>query len=272
MLSPAKLNLSLRVLNKRPDGFHEIDTLMVKLPGLADEITIVPAERFSFTCDDPSLPTDSSNLVVKAVELLSARSGQPLHYHIHLAKRIPHGAGLGGGSSNAATTLLALNSQLESPFSARELHPLAASLGSDVPFFLYAGAARCTGRGEIVTAAPNPQHLPIALFKPQFSVPTPDAYRDCLEAKPLPGIRYDAHKYASLELVNDLEKPVFAKHRYLPELKHWLLRRRETRSVLMSGSGSTLFAILHPKAVPQELVDHTRQQFDPNLWTWSGTL
>lgn len=272
MLSPAKLNLSLRILHKRPDGFHEIDTLMVKLPGLADEITIVPAEQFSFTCDDLSLPTDSANLVVKAVALLSQKSGQPLPYHIHLAKKIPHGAGLGGGSSNAAATLLALNGQLDSPFSAPELHELAASLGSDVPFFLYAGAARCTGRGEIIAAAPSPPPLPIALFKPQFSVPTPDAYRDCLDAEPLPGIRHDRQNYASLSLVNDLEKPVFAKHRYLPELKHWLLRRRETKAVLMSGSGSTLFAVLHPKAKPQELFDHTHRHFDANLWTWSGSL
>ena len=118
MISPAKLNLSLRLLGKRPDGFHEIDTLMVKLPGLADEITISPAKSFSFTCDDSCLSTDSSNLVVKAAEALSAESGEELSFHIHLEKRIPQGAGLGGGSSNAATTLLALNGQLEEPLPA----------------------------------------------------------------------------------------------------------------------------------------------------------
>ena len=97
MLSPAKLNLSLRVVGKRPDGFHDIDTLMVKLPGLADEITIVSSNEFSFSCSDPELPTDNRNLVVKAVEALSKKSGQDLPFQIHLEKHIPHGAGLGGG-------------------------------------------------------------------------------------------------------------------------------------------------------------------------------
>jgi len=272
MLSHAKLNLSLRILSKRPDGFHEIDTLMVKLPGLADEITITPAERFGFTCSDPSLPTDSGNLVVKAVEALTAKTEQDFNFQIHLEKHIPHGAGLGGGSSNAATTLLALNSQLDHPLPADELHTLAAALGSDVPFFLYAGAARCTGRGEIIEAAPAPPELPIVLFKPDFSVPTPDAYRNCLQAEPLPGIRYDVQNYGDLTLINDLEKSVFAKHRYLAELKDWLLNRRDTKTVLMSGSGSTIFAILRRSGNPQSLIRTAHKYFDSNLWTWSGKL
>jgi 4-diphosphocytidyl-2-C-methyl-D-erythritol kinase len=272
MLSPAKLNLSLRILGKRPDGFHEIDTMMVKLPGLADEITITPSSNFSFTCSDPTLPTDERNLVVKATNALSEKSGQPLPFHIHLGKHIPHGAGLGGGSSNAATTLLALNGQLEFPLSAEDLHTLAASLGSDVPFFLYAGAARCTGRGEIINAAPQPPELPIILFKPGFSVSTPDAYKGCLDAQALPGIRYEPQNYASVTLVNDLEKSVFAKHRYLAEFKDWLLKRRDTKAALMSGSGSTIFAVLHPKARPEALIATAHKYFDENLWTWSGTL
>lgn len=272
MLSPAKLNLSLRILGKRPDGFHEIDTLMVKLPGLADEITITPAPEFSFSCSDPSLPTDGSNLVVKARNALSEKSGEELPFHIHLEKHIPHGAGLGGGSSNAATTLLALNGQLATPLSAGELHELAASLGSDIPFFLYAGAARCTGRGEIITAAPSPPPLPVILFKPGFSVSTPDAYRNCLDAQTLPGIRYEPQQHGSLTLANDLEKPVFAKHRYLAEFKDWLLKRRDTKAALMSGSGSTMFVILHPKADPGSLIETAHRYFDETLWTWHGTL
>ncbi|MFM2199831.1 MAG: 4-(cytidine 5-diphospho)-2-C-methyl-D-erythritol kinase [Verrucomicrobiota bacterium] len=272
MLSPAKINLSLRLLGRRPDGFHEIDTLMAKLPGLADEITITPASEFSLTCSDPSLPTDETNLVTKATTALSQKSGQVLPFHIHLDKRIPHGAGLGGGSSNAATTLLALNGQLDTPLPAAELHALAASLGSDIPFFLYSGAARCTGRGEIITAAPSPPSHPIILFKPAFSVSTPDAYRHCLEAEPLPGIPYGPQNYGGLVLVNDLEKPVFAKYRYLAELKDWLLNRRDTKAALMSGSGSTMFVILHPKANPENLIETAHRYFDEHLWTWYGTL
>lgn len=272
MLSPAKINLSLRILGKRSDGFHEIDTLMVKLPGLADEITITPAASFSFTCSDPTLPIDSRNLVVRTADSLSEKSGQPLPFHIHLEKRIPHGAGLGGGSSNAASTLLALNGQLGTPLPTTELHELAAALGSDVPFFLHHGAARCTGRGEIITAAKSPPPFPIILFKPNFPVPTPDAYRNCLSAAPLPGVRYDAQPCGELSLINDLEKPVFAKHRYLAELKHWLLHRSETRAALMSGSGSTLFVILRPDAEPAPLIAAAHRDFDPNLWTWVGSL
>ena len=272
MLSPAKINLSLRILGKRADGFHEIDTLMVKLPGLADEITITTAEKFSFTCSDATLPTDSGNLIVKAAEALSEKSGEPLHFHIHLEKHIPHGAGLGGGSSNAATTLLALNAQLTEPLPPETLHAIAAALGSDVPFFLYSGAAHCTGRGEIITAAANPPSLPVILFKPNFPVPTPDAYRNCLDAEPLPGIRYNEQHCGDLTLINDLEKPVFAKHRYLAELKDWLLHRRDTNAALMSGSGSTVFAILRPNADPKRLIASAHKYFDANLWTWSGTM
>lgn len=272
MHSPAKINLSLRLLGKRPDGFHEIDTLMAKLPGLADEITITPAPEFSFTCSDPSLPTDGSNLVVKATTALSGKSGQALPFHIHLEKNIPHGAGLGGGSSNAATTLLALNGQLDTPLSPADLHELAASIGSDVPFFLYAGAARCTGRGEIITAAPAPNGHSLILFKPAFSVSTPDAYRHCLDAEPLPGIDYGPQRYGDLNLVNDLEKPVFAKYRYLAELKDWLLNRRDTKAALMSGSGSTMFVVLHPKANPENLIETAHRYFDENLWAWHGRL
>ncbi|MFK7850314.1 MAG: 4-(cytidine 5'-diphospho)-2-C-methyl-D-erythritol kinase [Akkermansiaceae bacterium] len=272
MQSPAKLNLSLKIVGKRDDGFHDIDTLMVKLAGLSDEITITHADEFSFTCSDPSLPTDAKNLVVKAVEALSQASGEKLPFHVNLEKHIPVGAGLGGGSSNAATTLIALNNQLESPLPQEKLHQLAVSLGSDVPFFLYAGAARCTGRGEKIEAAPTPPPLPVVLFKPAFSVATETAYKNCMDAKPLKGIRYTPQNYGDLVLENDLEKSVFAKHRYLAELKTWLLERRDTKTVLMSGSGSTVFAILRRQGKPQSLINTTHKYFDSNLWTWSGTL
>lgn len=272
MLSPAKLNLSLRIIEKRPDGFHEIDTLMTQLPELADDITAEPTGEFSFTCSDPSLPTDSSNLVVKAAEAHSEKSGKPIPFHIHLKKNIPHGAGLGGGSSNAATTLLLLNDLIGSPLTMDELHTIAAELGSDIPFFLYEGTARCTGRGEIIKAAPPAPNLPVIIFKPQFSIPTPDAYQNCLDAAPLTGISYDPQSIDGLTLVNDLEKPVFAKHRYLAELKQWLLKNRSTRAVLMSGSGSTIFAILDQRADPARLTKTIRKHFDPTLWSWHGTL
>ena len=165
-----------------------------------------------------------------------------------------------------------MNGQLASPLPSVELHALAAALGSDVPFFLYAGAARCTGRGEIITAVPAPPNHPIILFKPGFPVSTPDAYRHSLDAEPIPSIPYASQSYGGLSLVNDLEKAVFAKYRYLAELKAWLLNRRDTKAALMSGSGSTMFAILHPNANPENLIETTHRYFDETLWTWSGTL
>lgn len=272
MLSPAKINLSLRILGKRSDGFHEIDTIMTKLPSLADEITISKAAKFSFTCSDPLLPTDETNLVVKAAQALSHAAGEKLPYQIHLQKVIPHGAGLGGGSSNAATTLLALNQYLSKPLDAAELLALAANIGADVPFFLYEGAARCTGKGEIITAVPQPAPNRIMLLKPAFSVATPDAYKNCLNAPELPQIPYEEQHFEDLILVNDLEKPVFAKYPYLAELKKWLLNRRDTEAVLMSGSGSTLFIILHRQAKARALISSARKYFDSNLWCWVGNL
>ena len=107
--APAKLNLSLRVLRRREDGFHEIDTLMAMLPGLADVLDFADAPEFSFTCDDPTVPGDSSNLVVKAARAFESAAGIRCDSSISLKNRIPHGAGLGGGSSDAATTVLGLN-------------------------------------------------------------------------------------------------------------------------------------------------------------------
>src|SRR5262249_1850957 len=132
----AKINLSLRILGKRPDGFHEIDTLIAPVE-LADEVMVESAASFSFTCSDGSLPTDDSNLAARAARLFGERIGRPMLVHIHLEKKIPHGAGLGGGSSDAAAVLLALNERANDALSPADLHALAAQLGSDVPFFLY---------------------------------------------------------------------------------------------------------------------------------------
>lgn len=269
--APAKLNLSLRVLAKRGDGFHEIDTLMVKLPGLADEIEFTEADQFSFRCDAPSVPGDDRNLVVKAVRAYEAAAGVFCNHGIVLRKVIPHGAGLGGGSSDAAATLLGLNRLHGFPLGVEELTQLAADLGSDIPFFMSSNAARCTGRGEKITPVPSPPPLPVLLLKPDFGVATPDAYRRWSESKELPGIPYEPQAIAGTSLVNDLERPVFEKHRFLAELKQWLLARPETAAALMSGSGATVFAVLKEGADAEALAKAARHELDPGLWHWSGT-
>ena len=268
--APAKLNLSLRVLGQREDGFHEIDTIMVKLPGLADALEFREAGEFSFQCDDPTVPSDGNNLVVKAMRAYERASGLSCRYSISLRKVVPHGAGLGGGSSDAATTLLALNRLHDSKLGVDALREIAASLGSDIPFFLTTGASRCTGRGEKITSIDSPPKLPVLLLKPDFSVPTPDAYAQWKHSFEIPGIRYSQQIDRGVSLMNDLERPVFGKHRFLAEIKQWLLEREETTAALMSGSGSTIFAVLKNLRDADAVATAARIELDPGLWHWSG--
>lgn len=268
--APAKLNLSLRVSGRRDDGFHSIDTLMVKLPGLADQLDFTSAASFSFTCSEPTLPAGEDNLVVRAARAYAAAAGIKLRCRIALSKMIPHAAGLGGGSSDAATTLTGLERLHEGLLGERRLQEIAASLGSDVPFFLTAGAARCRGRGEIIEAAAIPRALPVLLLKPDFGVETAAAYAGWQDCKPLPGIAGLEQTLDGLVLVNDLECPVFGKFLFLAELKLWLQGRIEVAAALMAGSGSTIFAILHDPTTAPTVIAAARQELDPELWAWSG--
>ncbi len=268
--APAKLNLSLRILRKREDGFHELDTVMVKLPGLADTLEFREAEEFSFTCDKTDVPNNESNLVVKAVRSYETVIGEKCRVAIHLKKVVPHGAGLGGGSSDAAITLLGINRLNGFRLNPKQLHEIAASFGSDIPFFLISGACRCTGRGEILEPIPSPPALPVVLLKPSFSVPTPDAYKRWKQSIEMLGISYSPQMVDGVEFVNDLEKPVFEKHRFLAEMKEWLLARHETRAALMSGSGSTVFAVLKNLEDAEAVMAAARAELDPGLWGWSG--
>ncbi len=269
--APAKLNLSLRVIGRRDDGFHEIDTRMVKLPGLADQIEFRGDGGFSFHCDDPGVPDDEGNLVVKAVRAYEAAANISCRHAVTLRKSIPHGAGLGGGSSDAAVTLLGLNRLNGFALAVDPLREIAAGLGSDIPFFMSSGAGRCTGRGEIIEPIPSPPPLRVLLLKPSFGVPTPDAYRRWKDSRNLPGIDYAPQSVFGVEFVNDLERPVFEKHRFLAEMKHWLMERRETAATLLSGSGSTVFAVLHDDADAEGLAKAARFELDPGLWHWHGT-
>jgi len=268
--APAKLNLSLRVHGRRDDGFHEIDTLMVKLPGLADTLEFSASDGLSLECDDPSLPAGDDNLVIKAARAYEAAAGVGCGFRISLKKSIPHAAGLGGGSSDAAATLLALDQLHDGKLGGKRLAEIAATIGSDVPFFIEPGAARCTGRGERIEPVKAPPQLRVLVLKPAFAVETPDAYRRWQESRELPGVNYQPQAVDGLELFNDLERPVFAKHRFLAEFKEWLLAREECAAALMAGSGSSIFAVLHREADPAVLAKAARDELDPGLWSWSG--
>jgi 4-diphosphocytidyl-2-C-methyl-D-erythritol kinase len=270
--APAKINLSLRVIGKRSDGFHEVDTLMTPVPGLFDTLTFTEAEAYSLTCDVADIPVDEGNLITKATLLFEKLSKKSCLAHIHLEKRIPHGAGLGGGSSDAAATLRAWNEWHGGPLDDATLHEAAATLGSDVPFFLTGTTARATGRGEILTPADAPPRQTIVIFKPSFAVSTPDAYARWKGAVALPGVTYDAVQMPWGTLVNDLEKPVFGKFLFLAELKNWLNSRPEVRTALMSGSGSAMFALLSDPSQAEPLIQTVRDRLDPVIWAWYGEI
>ncbi|WP_009961205.1 4-(cytidine 5'-diphospho)-2-C-methyl-D-erythritol kinase [Verrucomicrobium spinosum] len=245
LTSPAKINLHLRVLGKREDGFHALDTRLCPLD-LSDTLSFsegATAGKSDLTCTDSSLPTDETNLVMKAVRAFEKATGTVQSWSLHLEKRIPHGAGLGGGSSNAAMTLRGLNLLSGSPLTQETLVTLGSQLGSDVPFFLYDAVCDATGRGEILTPVDFPWQLPVVLVKPPFGIPTPWAYKQWSTSHPLQGVLYAPQLCPWGPMVNDLERPVFEKWSLLPTLKMWLLDQAETRAALMSGSGSTVFAV-----------------------------
>src|SRR4051794_11870866 len=174
LLAPAKINLSFLIKGRRADGFHEIETLMTPI-SLADRITIEKAGddgKVHFSCNDVSLPAGDDNLVVRAAKLFLATTKITAGSTIALEKKIPHGAGLGGGSSDAATTLLGLNELFAAGLKQHALIELGAQLGSDVPFFVVRSAAFCRGRGEIVTPTSMETKFRLLLLKPDFSVPT----------------------------------------------------------------------------------------------------
>jgi 4-diphosphocytidyl-2-C-methyl-D-erythritol kinase len=264
--APAKVNLSLRVLRRRPDGFHEIETLMAPL-SLADELTIEPGgEGIAFSCDDPSLPGDETNLVHRAAALFYERAKRPASVRIALKKNVPHGAGLGGGSSDAAATLLALNELYGIGFSPETLAEIAAELGSDIPFFVFRSAAICRGRGEQVEPVALGEKVPLLLLKPPFAISTPWAYSHWLDAKKIPGTDEPAEVFPWGELVNDLEAPVFEKYIFLGHLKKWLRAQPESAGALMSGSGSTMFAVLRAGNGAEALASRARREFGDSLW------
>ena len=266
-LAPAKINLSLTVNERRPDGFHEIETLIVPI-SLFDhlEIELRDSGGLTFACTDPAIPGDERNLVVRAAKLFCTETGLEPNLNIILRKTIPSGAGLGGGSSDAATTLLALNHLFGTRLPRETLVSMAADLGSDVPFFMQQRAALCRGRGERCAPVDFPHRLALLLIKPPFAVPTPWAYQRWSEARAIPGDPDRVPSFPWGELRNDLERPVFEKYLFLATLKRWLLAQPEVEGALMSGSGSTIFVLLRGKPVASALGEKLAKEFGPHLW------
>ena len=258
----AKVNLHLRVLGKRSDGFHELCTIFQTI-SLSDVLTFREADSLQMTCSDPTIPVDGGNLVIRAAQLLGARGGVDRGAHIHLQKNIPSPGGLGGGSSNAAVALIGLERLWDLNIPAAELRLIAAELGSDVPFFLLGGTALGTGRGEVLEHIDDREVPYMLIVTPDVIVPTPKAFADLnapnLTLEDSKRILRVCRKEAdSLDLhhsvlINDFERSVFAAFPEIGEVKRTLLSLGAV-SALMSGSGASVFAVFDKEETRQAAI------------------
>lgn len=249
--SPAKINLTLRVTGRRPDGFHELESLVTQI-NLCDIVSVTPGadDRITLTCDAPGIPSDATNLAVRAAEALRAATGARAGAHIALRKRIPAGAGLGGGSSNAATTLRLLNELWKTGLSPAALSEVAAQVGSDVPLFLHGPQVVMRGRGERVEELAHHIALWAALLLPELHCATPAVYAawDRLATHPprpaLADVLAGAGSAARLMdlLFNDLEEAALAVEPKLADLTRHV-QDVTGSTVRLTGSGAALFRL-----------------------------
>lgn len=275
ILAPAKINLVLRILDRRADGFHNLWSLMQTV-GLEDKVEIRPNQHhtdITLQCDSRSLSTDQTNLVYRAAAAVLQHSDRKVGLDIALTKRIPMGAGLGGGSSDAAATIIGLNRLLQLGWSALEMAQIGQALGSDVPFFFFAPSASVTGRGELVTPVRITGSRWVVLVNPGFPVETKWAYQQLSATRPEVRPLSDSHaalereRHLSWEQVlgvaeNDFEGPVFKAHPVLREIKEQLLAHG-AESALLSGSGATVFGVFRDETQARQA--EGRFQTEPRL-------
>jgi len=278
--SPCKVNLLLNILGRRPDGFHELETVMQPV-NLFDPLQFTRGgSGIQLSCNEPSLPTDSDNLVHRAAAAFLQQAGIADGVRIHLEKKIPMAAGLGGGSGNAATTLLALNELFGHPLPLTQLDLIAASLGSDIPFFLQDKPALAIGRGEKVSSLepfPALQGAAFLLIHPGFGIATAWAYKEltrfpaALNGQPgrarqlIELLNTTDLSCAGTAFYNSLEAPALEKYPLLNFYQEFL-RAQGAAAALMSGSGSTTFAITRDEAGARHLEAQIQSKFGP-CWT-----
>lgn len=268
----AKINFSLRILGKRTDGYHEIQTVLQTV-SLHDDLTfsLHSGEEILFSCDDAGLPTDESNLVVRAAfklrEVFEINTGA----EIHLKKTIPAQGGLGGGSSNAAVTLMALAHLWKLDTEGSELRAIAATLGADVPFFLHGGRALATGTGTTLSLLPDREMAHLIIITPQAKISTAEAYNplgfSALTTSASESIlavsRGDANSQNSDqsgvlgELANDFEQVIFESQPEIARARQVLVDNG-ARAVLLAGSGSSVFGIFDSPKEQQHALETIR--------------
>ena len=274
----AKLNLSLAITGRRPDAFHELVSLVATV-GLADTLEFTPGPAFALTCDDPTVPADGTNLVLRAAEVYARHRPDCVRGAFRLTKRIPHGAGLGGGSSDAAAALRLLDQASPTPLGPDELERMAAEVGSDCPYFVRGGLKVMRGRGASLAALPRSAAAALSgrrvlVIKPPFGIPTPEAYAALARSgRYQEAALVEANLAAWVaapagdpgELGNDLAPAVFAKHLALPTALRWF-RDRHGLDFRLTGSGSACFAFVPADFAPSTIMGTLRSAWGPDAW------
>ena len=249
--SYAKLNLGLKILNKRPDNYHNLNSIFIQI-NLYDTLTFIPSDKFYIECNNPAVPTNTTNTIYKAFNLLNKNYKIDTTFKIKLNKSIPLESGLGGGSSNAAATLITLNHLNNLKLDKKELITMAKKIGSDVPFFIKGGIKQIHGVGDIIYnySAPILKSLQFILIFPEFSISTAWAYK---KIKKTLHNHIDSNKFPALDeyvdwqlFDNDFEKVVGSTYPEIFEIKEVLLNNGALYSGL-SGSGSTMFGVYNNK-------------------------
>ncbi len=244
LFSPAKINLFFRVLHRRSDDYHEIASLYQAIT-LGDHLTLTLSHEDLLTSNNPHLPTDRTNLIYRSLDLFRKKTGQHFPVHFHVEKNIPIEAGLGGGSSNAATAMWALNALSNNPVSNEELATWVSEFSSDAPFFFSEGTAYCSGRGEILEKIEPLAKTSLWIAKPVEGLSTPLVFKNCEPAlfkNRDPRNALIQALSGALDYFNDLEVPAFRLLPKLLELKEQLLHLGFSQ-VVMTGSGTAFFCI-----------------------------
>jgi 4-diphosphocytidyl-2-C-methyl-D-erythritol kinase len=265
--SYAKINRLLRVLGKRPDGYHEVFTVLQTI-SLCDELEfeLRTDGKVTLVCDDPRIPTDESNLIVKAALALQEKLETPLGADIKLTKRIPAQGGLGGASSNAAVTLIGLNGLWRAPFLSPHWKRLAPGLGADVPFFMYGGRFVAHGIGASLMCVNDGPRQPLIIITPNARVSTPAAYAalkagslTTVDAMPILSSSFDRLNTGDSsqwpEPQNDFERVIFEIEPEIERAKNALLEAG-VRGALLAGSGSSVFGVVDDEVARDRVIDN----------------
>ncbi len=263
----AKINIGLNIIRKRPDGYHDIESIFYPI-NLYDNLYIKKSDSFKLTCSNSEINIQD-NLVTKAVKILEDETKQKFNVEISLTKRIPIGAGLGGGSSNAAQTIIALNKLFQLNLSEKTRRDLAAKVGADVPFFINPRPSLVTSKGEKLEALSLKIKFPILIVNPGIQISTKWAYENINTSGKtnLIGNLFkrnisDVHEWKE-KIFNDFEKIVFEKHKEIAEIKSNLYKSGAIFS-LMTGSGSTVYGIFKNIIAAEK----AQSQFSKNYFTY----